>query len=159
MWYNFYMRKQTIVTGEYYHIYNRGVDKRNIFSDKNDMRRFIESMIEFNQVDGIISLSNLRKTEIESKALSEPLVAFVAYCLNPNHFHFVLKQLVDGGIAKFMQKLQGGYTYYFNVKNSRSGSLFQGTFKSNLANNENYFKILLVVVKVSKNTVMKSFQL
>ena len=92
MWYNFYMRKQTIVTGEYYHIYNRGVDKRNIFSDKNDMRRFIESMIEFNQVDGIISLSNLRKTEIESKALSEPLVAFVAYCLNPNHFHFFLKQ-------------------------------------------------------------------
>src|SRR3989339_1446966 len=139
MWYNFYMRKQTIVTGEYYHIYNRGVDKRNIFSDKNDMRRFIESMIEFNQVDGIISLSNLRKTEIESKALSEPLVAFVAYCLNPNHFHFVLKQLVDGGIAKFMQKLQGGYTYYFNVKNSRSGSLFQGTFKSHLMNDENYF--------------------
>src|SRR3990170_5999477 len=139
MWYNFYMRKQTIVTGEYYHIYNRGVDKRNIFSDKNDMRRFIESMIEFNQVDGIISLSNLRKTEIESKALSEPLVAFVAYCLNPNHFHFVLKQLVDGGIAKFMQKLQGGYTYYFNVKNFRSGSLFQGTFKSHLMNDENYF--------------------
>src|SRR3989344_4219158 len=139
MWYNFYMRKQTIVTGEYYHIYNRGVDKRNIFSDKNDMRRFIESMIEFNQVDGIISLSNLRKTEIESKALSEPLVAFVAYCLNPNHFHFVLKQLVDGGIAKFMQKLQGGYTYYFNVKNFRSGSLFQGTFKSHLINDENYF--------------------
>ncbi|HBA45851.1 TPA: hypothetical protein DCZ09_02145 [Candidatus Nomurabacteria bacterium] len=149
MWYNFYMRKQTIVTGEYYHIYNRGVDKRNIFSDKNDMRRFIESMIEFNQVDGIISLSNLRKTEIESKALSEPLVAFVAYCLNPNHFHFVLKQLVDGGIAKFMQKLQGGYTYYFNVKNSRSGSLFQGTFKSNLANNENYFN--KIIGYVNKN--------
>lgn len=133
------MRKQAIVTNEYHHIYNRGVDKRDIFSDKKDLDRFVESVLEFNKVDGIVSLSNLRKTEIESKALSEPLVSISAYCLNPNHFHFVLKQLVDGGIAKFMQKLQGGYTYYFNVKNSRSGSLFQGTFKSQIINNENYF--------------------
>src|SRR3972149_152137 len=92
----------------------------------------------------LVSPANIQElkfveAEIEPKALSEPLVAFVAYCLNPNHFHFVLKQLVDGGIAKFMQKLQGGYTYYFNVKNFRSGSLFQGTFKSHLMNDENYF--------------------
>src|SRR3989344_3423451 len=53
------------------------------------------------------------------------------------------KQLVYGGIAKFMQKLQGGYTYYFNVKNSRTGSLFQGTFKSHLMNSENYFNKIL----------------
>ncbi|OGI89871.1 hypothetical protein A3A95_00930 [Candidatus Nomurabacteria bacterium RIFCSPLOWO2_01_FULL_39_18] len=42
-----------------------------------------------------------------------------------------------------MQKLQGGYTYYFNVKNSRTGSLFQGTFKSHLMNSENYFNKIL----------------
>lgn len=78
------------------------------------------------------------------KALSrKPLVSMIAYCLNPNHFHFILKQSVDGGIAKFMQKLQGGYTYYFNVKNFRSGSLFQGTFKSQIIVNENYFNKLL----------------
>ena len=139
------MRKQPIVTGEYYHVYNRGVDKRDIFSDKKDLYRFIESVCEFNKIDGIVSLANLRKTQIESKALSlsEPLVAIVAYCFNPNHFHFLIKQLVDGGIAKFMQKLQGGYTYYFNVKNSRSGSLFQGTFKSHLIDNENYFNKII----------------
>ena len=133
------MRKQPISTGEYYHIYNRGVDKRDVFSDKLDVRRFIESVCEFNKIDGIGSLTNLRKTQIESKPLSEPLVAIVAYCFNPNHFHFILKQLVDGGISKFMQKLQGGYTSYFNVKNSRSGSLFQGTFKAQHIGNENYF--------------------
>src|SRR3989344_4482943 len=110
------MRKQPLVTGEYYHIYNRGVDKRDIFASKKDLDRFIESICEFNRVEVIVSLANLRKTnEIAPKALSEnPLVAIVAYCLNPNHFHFVLKQLVDGGIAKFMQKLQAGYTSYFN---------------------------------------------
>lgn len=134
------MRKQPLITGEYYHIYNRGVDKRDVFTDKKDLDRFIESMCEFNKIEGIVSLANLRKTpQIEAKPISEPLVAFVACCLNPNHFHFVLRQLADGGISEFMKRLQGGYTYYFNVKNSRTGSLFQGTFKSQHIGNENYF--------------------
>lgn len=135
------MRKQPIITGENYHVYNRGVDKRDIFLEKMDIRRFVESIKEFNQLEGIGSLANRRKSsQIEPKALSrEQLVGIVVYCLNPNHFHFILKQNVDGGIAKFMQKLQGGYTYYFNVKNSRSGSLFQGTFKAQHIGSENYF--------------------
>jgi len=137
------MRKQQLVTGEYYHIYNRGVDKRDIFSDKKDLLRFVEGMLEFNRIEGVVSLANLRKTEIESKPLSEPLVSIISYCLNPNHFHFLLKQLVDGGIAKFMQKVQGGYTYYFNVKNSRTGSLFQGTFKSHHIKNEDHFNKII----------------
>jgi len=79
----------------------------------------------------------------------EPLVSIVVYCLNPNHFHFILKQNIDGGIAKFMQKLQGAYTYYFNVKNKRSGALLQGTFKSQLISNENYFN--KIIGYVNKN--------
>ncbi len=137
------MRKQPLVIGEYYHIYNRGVDKRDIFNSKLDIDRFIESILEFNNIDGVGSLANLRKTQIESKPLSKPLVSVVAYCFNLNHFHFILKQLADNGIAKFMQKLQGGYTYYFNVKNSRNGSLFQGTFKSQIVSNKNYFNKIL----------------
>ncbi len=141
------MRKLSFIEGEYYHIYNRGVDKRDIFIDTNDVKRFVESMREFNKTEAVVSLANLRKSKIESKALSgEPLVSIVAYCLNPNHFHFILKQSVEGGISKFMQKLQGGYTYYFNVKNSRTGSLFQGTFKSHLVTNEDYFRKIIVYV-------------
>jgi len=141
------MRKQSLLTDQYYHIYNRGVDKRNIFGDKVDIKRFTESIKEFNQIEVIGSLKNLRKTkkiETAPKALSkEPLVLVVAYCLNPNHFHFILKQSVDRGIAKFMQKLQAGYTSYFNIKTSRSGSLFQGTYKSQIIGNENYFNKLI----------------
>jgi len=139
------MRKQPLVTGECYHVYNRGVDKRDIFNSKKDVDRFVESIREFNRAEVIVSLANLRKTnQIAPKALSEnPLVSIVAYCLNPNHFHFVLKQLIDGGIAKFMQKLQAGYTSYFNIRNSRMGSLFQGTFKSQLIGNENYFNKII----------------
>ena len=57
------------------------------------------------------------------------LVEIVCFCLNPNHYHFVLKQLAEDGISKFMHKLDLGYTNYFNKKYDRSGSLFQGTFK------------------------------
>jgi len=145
--YTYLMRRQSIVTSEYYHIYNRGVDKRDIFNDRKDLNRFIESMSEFNQTGIIGSIRDIRKNKTVPKALArplkDPLVSFVAYCLNPNHFHFVLKQLVDNGIAKFMQKLQAGYTYYFNIKNSRTGSLFQGTFKSHLIDNENYFNKII----------------
>lgn len=143
------MRKQPLITGEYYHVYNRGVDKRDIFKNKKDVYRFIESMLEFNRIDIIGSLRDFKKNSPEPKALARPIVAIVAYCLNPNHFHFVLKQLVDGGIAKFMQKLQAGYTYYFNIKNSRTGSLFQGTFKSQLMSNETYFN--KIIGYVNKN--------
>jgi len=151
------------VTGEIYHIYNRGVDKRDIFVDKNDIYRFIESVKGFNRVDRVNSLSNLRKSksgiQIEAKPLSEenskePLVEFIGYCFNPNHFHFILRQLSDNGISLFMKKLLGGYTYYFNVKNSRSGSLFQGVFKSQIVTNEDYFNKLIGYV--NKNYLVHS---
>lgn len=146
------MRKQPLITNQYYHIYNRGVDKRDIFTDKNDLYRFIESIKEFNRPEKIDSLANLRKLksydqkpQIGLRPLSSDklLIEVVAYCLNPNHFHFILKQSVDNGISKFMQKLQSGYTSYFNIKNSRSGSLFQGKFKSQLITNDNYFNKLI----------------
>ena len=141
------MRKEPILTGEYYHIYNRGVDKRDIFSNEEDLYRFIESISEFNQVEVVGSIRDVRKNK-DNKSAPEALsrnqlVSFVAFCLNPNHFHFVLKQLVDGGIAKFMQKLQAGYTSFFNLKHFRTGSLFQGPFKSHHINNENYFNKIL----------------
>jgi REP element-mobilizing transposase RayT len=138
------MRKEPLLTGEYYHIYNRGVDKRDIFNDLKDLERFKESIKQFNQVEGIGSLEmynkSVRALGSHPQIKSEPLVAIVALCVNPNHFHFIIKQLVDGGIAKFMQKVLGGYTYYFNQKHQRSGALFQGTFKSKIVKNENYFR-------------------
>ena len=145
-----------------YHIYNRGVDKRDIFTDKNDIYRFVESIKEFNRIGVINSISNFRKSnQIELSPLSglklkekEPLVEIIGYCFNPNHFHLILKQSVDGGISKFMQKLIGGYTYYFNVKNSRSGSLLQGIFKSQLIINQGYFNKLIGYV--NKNYLIHS---
>lgn len=132
-------RKVNLVEGEYYHIYNRGVDKRNIFSNKTDLQRFLKSMKEFNTKNPIGSL--YENSFLKDKKLggsSSKLVKFVAYCLNPNHFHFILTPLVEKGIEKFMQRLGTGYTMYFNEKEKRSGSLFQGKFKSKHINSNEY---------------------
>ena len=124
-------RKISFAIGEYYHIYNRGVDKRIVFADTHDIRRFFKSMIEFNTVNPVGSLYENSFLQLwgETPKLNEKLVNIIAYCLNPNHFHLILEQLVDGGISEFMKRLGGGYTGYFNQKHDRNGSLFQGVFK------------------------------
>ena len=127
-------RERAFANGEFYHIYNRGVDKRTIFSDSYDLHRFFKSMIEFNTEAPIGSLYEKSFHQLGGRTAKsdsqENLVSVVAYCLNPNHFHFILKQTREGGVSEFMKRLSGGYTWYFNNKYKRSGSLFQGKFKS-----------------------------
>jgi putative transposase len=133
------MRKMQFAEEEYYHIYNRGVDKRLIFNDREDVERFLQCIEEFNVVEPIGSLyeNSFRRDQLgghSSKLVAGeddmPLVEFIAYCLNPNHYHFILKQIADRGIEKIMQKLGTGHAMFFNNKYERSGSLFQGKFKA-----------------------------
>ncbi|MBU1350215.1 MAG: transposase [Patescibacteria group bacterium] len=126
-------------TGKYYHIYNRGVEKRDIFMDEKDFIRFLISMKEFNQVEQVGSLLELqqrRKKDIRcpNKLFGHrmSLVKILCYSLNLNHYHILVEQLVDKGIQKFMQKLGMGYAKYFNKKYNRSGALFQGRYKATL---------------------------
>ncbi len=133
----------SLVTGESYHVYNRGVDKREIFQSKADYLRFYQSLDVFNSVD---PCSNFRDALSQSRLPDERLVQFSAYALLPNHFHFVLTQLVDGGISEFMKRVQGGYTSYFNERTERSGALFQGTFKRIHIDSDEYLRYLIVYV-------------
>lgn len=126
------MREVPLVKGEYYHVFNRGVEKRNIFTDQADRNRFLLSVTAFNSIEPIGSIfeqSFARKKKEFGRPASK-LVKVVAYCLNPNHFHFILQQSNEGGISEFMKRLGGGYTKYFNARNRRSGVLFQGKFKA-----------------------------
>ncbi|OGF61597.1 hypothetical protein A2662_04240 [Candidatus Giovannonibacteria bacterium RIFCSPHIGHO2_01_FULL_45_33] len=134
------MRKLKFVKGEFYHIYNRGVDKRNIFNNEYDVKRFLQSMDEFNTVKPIGSLfeNSFVSEEIKSKRRSKQLVNFISYCLNPNHYHFILEESMDGGISRFIHRLSGGYTWYFNQHNKRSGALFQGKFKAKHIDSNEY---------------------
>jgi len=133
-------RNILLVSNEYYHILNRGVDKREIFMDDEDRYRFLHNMYEFNDKNYVINPFSRRVNtcgHLVATSERDRLVEVIAFCLMPNHFHFILKQLQDGGISKFMHKLAQGYSHYFNGKNDRSGSLFQGTFKAvHISSNE-----------------------
>jgi putative transposase len=69
-----------------------------------------------------------------------PRAELVAYCLMPNHFHLILKEVRPGGIATYMQKILTGYTMYFNKKYERTGALLSGTFKSKHLYDDRYLK-------------------
>jgi putative transposase len=126
-------REIKFTNGEYYHIFNRGNNKRTIFADDQDFSRFFQSMIDFNSIEPIGSIfeNSFKKDLLGGKASKSPELAdFICYCLNPNHFHFVLKQLSDDGVKKFMHRIGTGYAMYYNKKYDCSGSLFQGKFKA-----------------------------
>ena len=142
--------QREIAIGEYYHIYNRGVDKRPIFNDYEDLGRFFQSMKEFNSVKPIGSI--FENSFDKTKITQDKLVEFVCYCLNPNHYHFILRQLIENGISEFMKRM-GGYTWYFNNRQKRNGALFQGTFKSNHINSNEY--LLHVSAYVNLNNRFK----
>ncbi len=122
------MRKIQFVNNQFYHVFNRGVEKRKIFLDEKDYLRFIHDLYELNNVGAVLNV-NFRfqkyggPASIEDKP-RERLVDIVSFCLMPNHFHFILKQVSDNGIARFMQKIGTAYAMYFNQKYKRSGVLF-----------------------------------
>ncbi len=148
------MRKHTFEIGEYYHINNRGTDKRDIVIDENDLNRFFQSLIEFNTEQPIGSIyENSFREELGSK--TSKLVSIIVYCINPNHFHLILTPLVDKGIEKFMQRI-GGYTKYFNERYERSGVLFQGKFKSKHISNNRYLLHVSAYVNMNNRDVLGS---
>lgn len=128
------MAPSSFVTDHIYHIYNRGVEKREVFLDMKDYRRFILNLYEFNDASPALNFGrNLAQTRIEVRLQSprkDPPVKLLAFCLMPNHFHLMVQQQTDGGITQFMRKLGTGYTNYFNIKYNRVGALFQGKFKA-----------------------------
>ncbi|RJQ26808.1 hypothetical protein C4577_02760 [Candidatus Parcubacteria bacterium] len=131
-------RSIPLINEEYYHIFNRGVNKQPIFLDKREYRRALD-LIEFYSYSGKkISYSRFLSMSLENKEEymkllfqnNKKLINIVCFALMPNHFHFLLKQLEDNGISNFMSNFQNSYSRYFNIKNNRIGHLLQGQFKS-----------------------------
>lgn len=135
-----------LVCGESYHIFNRGVDKRAVFLDKEDYLRFYQSLHLFNSVEPVVNFDSAVVKAKNNSETPERLVEIKAYSLLPNHYHLILKQEVDGGISEFMRRISLGYTSYFNQKNERSGSLFQGNFKRVLITSDEQFNYLFAYV-------------
>ena len=152
------MRKVQFAENEYYHLYNRGVDKRIIFSTKDDFDRFKAYLYLLNDSDNARAANffdSRSRSEIFSVARSQQLVAIGAYCMMPNHFHILATPLVENGISKFMQKIQTAYAMYFNEKTLRSGRLFQGTFKAKHVAEDVYLKYLYAYIHLNPAEFLK----
>jgi len=138
------LRRAPLVTGEYYHIYNRGVEKRKIFLDKEDYFHFLKLLYICNSKKSI-KLRNIEKIFERG----ETIVDIGVYCLMPNHFHLLIYEKIEGGISTFMKKLLTAYAMYFNKKYERTGILFQGRFKSEHVNTDNYLKYLYAYIHLN----------
>lgn len=117
------------VNGQIYHIYNRGSEKRPIFDSRRDYQRFLKTVFYY-QLGGPKPRFSTFPRLIFKPDLSRKIVDLIAFCLMPNHFHLLIKQLGEGGITESISKLTNSYTKYFNTKYKRVGPLFQGEFKA-----------------------------
>lgn len=154
------MRKTVFTQDEYYHIFNRGVDKRVIFSSPEEYQRFLYILYLSNSSLSF-KIDNLTKYEKDSLQIfsterTDLLVSIHAYCLIPNHFHLLISEVTEGGISTFMQKLSTAYTMYFNRKHKRSGCLFQGPFKAVHIEHDTQFKYLFSYIHANPfSTIQK----
>ena len=146
------MRKTEFSEGEFYHVYNRGNNKRPIFNAHFDLDRFLLCIQHFNgeaPIGSIYQNSFKNRLPLGGSTSKSGIVEVVAYCLNPNHFHLILKQLAPNGIQKFMHKLGTGYTMYFNDKYKSSGALFQGRYKAIHVDSNEYLLHLSAYVNLN----------
>ncbi|RJR14394.1 hypothetical protein C4585_00330 [Candidatus Parcubacteria bacterium] len=132
---------------ELYHVLNRGVEKRNIFLDSQDYARFVHDLYEFN--DSAPAVNTRRGTgttvfELRTRTSArDPLIEVHGWCLMKNHYHLLVSEIVEGGLTKFLRKLNIGYAMYFNEKYKRTGTLFQGrTKKIRIASDAHFLHIL-----------------
>lgn len=119
----------------YYHIYNRGVNKRLIFSDNKDYTVFLSLLKRY-----LSKQPCLNKVGGEYPHYYEK-IELLAFCLMPNHFHLLVYQhSEEQAIARFLQSVCTAYTMYFNKKNERVGPLFQGRFRASKISSDNYLQ-------------------
>lgn len=125
-----------IMTGDIYHICNRGIEKGKIFYTKKDYRRFLECLYKFNNTDGAIRTD---KTHFSNFPPRKKQVEVLKWTLMSNHYHLLLYEVINGGVVDFIKRLGNGYTKYINTKNQRSGYLFQNKAKCILVTDESHF--------------------
>ncbi len=148
-------RGESFVTDEYYHIYNRGNTKQNIFTDDKDRDRFVKLLYLCNSTKNIKFKEYIvdRKIDAWDFDKGEPIVSIGAWVLMPNHFHIYItpnkENLAENQISFFMGKLCTAYSMYFNKKHKRTGKLFEGAFKSSHINNDRYAKYIFSYIHLN----------
>lgn len=123
-------RTVPLVTGEFYHIYNRGLEKQTVFSNKRDHAFFMQALSYYQIENPKPKFSLYKVSKVFPVDQTKKMVDVICYCLMPNHFHLLLRQVRDNGISELLRKFIHSYTNYRNLKYNRQGPVFQGMFKA-----------------------------
>jgi len=151
------IRKVSLVNGEYFHIFSRGNSKQKIFLDDEDKNRFSKLLYLCNSKESINFREDIIRAKINAWDFDKgkSIVFIGAWVLMPNHFHLYItanakaRLLQDNAIPMFMQKVLTAYSKYFNAKYHRTGSLFEGKFKSVHIDKENQAKYLFSYIHLN----------
>lgn len=140
-------RKVVLVNQQIYHVFNRGIERKPIFTNRREFNRTLETIKYYRFANLPLKFSKFLVQPFQDQQniltkINSPenkLVELIAYCFMPNHFHFMLKQVQDNGISRFVSNFTNSYTKYFNAKHERNGPLVEGMFKAVLVEtNEQY---------------------
>jgi putative transposase len=149
-----------IAPGEYYHLFNRGAHQQKIFLGNHDWQRFLFDILYLQSPEPFNNVSRITRNfsatigfpvdaDQTVRILEHRFVDLVAFCLMPNHYHLLVREREEGGIARYLQRVADGYTKYFNTMHERSGYVFQGPYKAvHVADNE---QLLYVSAYIHRN--------
>jgi putative transposase len=137
------------VTGEYYHIYNRSAHKVGCYCDQRDLTRFLFSVLYFQSPTPFPNISRIVRSydpgigfpvsnEDFESVIAGRAVELVSFCIMPNHYHLLVRELIAGGLGRYMHRVDLAYTKYFNTKYERTGHVFQGTYHSKHVSDNEY---------------------
>ncbi|PIQ72237.1 hypothetical protein COY13_01585 [Candidatus Roizmanbacteria bacterium CG_4_10_14_0_2_um_filter_36_35] len=139
------LKRPPLSTNEFYHVYNKSIADENIFDNLRYLGKILE-IVDYYQYNQRIKLSRfyslpklLQENYLKYVKKSSPLINIYSFSFMPNHFHFLLKQLEDNGVKKFLSNIQNSYAKCFNLINNRNGSLFLNSFKYKRIINEETF--------------------
>jgi putative transposase len=129
-----YRDYKNFTPGHYYHVYNRGQNQGEIFYDHKDYEQFLDRLQ--------VALGQIKADRLKTKPVAHDAFEILAYCLMPNHYHFLVRQCSELGIGILINKVCTSYARYFNAKYQRIGNLFQDTYKAKLVDNDEYLTYL-----------------
>ena len=137
--------------GEYFHIYNRGTNKMKIFLHDYDYLRF-QKLLYLTNSKETVKFSDLNPKSpypVWTIERGETLVDIGAYSIMPNHFHILIRSKNEKDTSLFLQRVLLSYSKYFNQKNNRSGTLFQGKSKAQHLNKNTYLKYIYTYIHLN----------
>lgn len=144
------------VENGYYHIYNRGVEKRNIFIDHQDYSVFLGYLREYLSPALTDRIKPSRNGYVRKDFSKD--INLLAFCLMPNHFHLLIKQNKEKSMVSLMRCLSTRYSMYFNRKYKRTGHLFQGIYKAVLINNDEHLAHVSRYIHINPKGINLSYQ-